>query len=380
LNTEIFIITTSLLTGGAERQAIWLANNLLQKGYKVNILVLKKGDELSYLLSDGVKVYRFQIYSVENRRKFKFLKILRLALLSIKKTRIIIRESEKQNQVVISFLYHSYIAGFFSVLFNKYAKLICTVRSDRLGKRDSKKSNLRHYIFSSILFRVDRVVFNSLSGLENFIGDIKFKNKSLFITNGLFKINKLTDDSTAKKISNILIGSNTNFVVSARIDPLNNFENLIKAFKQLKNKTTTFKCIIFGRGRDYEKIEKLIKSLNLENNVYLFGNIFNASSYFHLFDALVHPAYHAGFSNSVIEAIQSDINVIVGKIGDTTNLFEKNQLIFTSFSEASIYKSLSFYMDMTEKQKINNIEFSKDKLQKLFNNKKTINDWVSLIE
>jgi len=380
LNTEIFIITTSLLTGGAERQAIWLANNLLQKGYKVNILVLKKGDELSYLLSDGVKVYRFQIYSVENRRKFKFLKILRLALLSIKKTRRIIRESEKQNQVVISFLYHSYIAGFFSVLFNKYAKLICTVRSDRLGKRDSKKSNLRHYIFSSILFRVDRVVFNSLSGLENFIGDIKFKNKSLFITNGLFKINKLTDDSTAKKISNILIGSNTNFVVSARIDPLNNFENLIKAFKQLKNKTTTFKCIIFGRGRDYEKIEKLIKSLNLENNVYLFGNIFNASSYFHLFDALVHPAYHAGFSNSVIEAIQSDINVIVGKIGDTTNLFEKNQLIFTSFSEASIYKSLSFYMDMTEKQKINNIEFSKDKLQKLFNNKKTINDWVSLIE
>jgi len=380
LNTEIFIITTSLFTGGAERQAIWLANNLLQKGYKVNILVLKKGDELSYLLSDGVKVYRFQIYSVENRRKFKFLKILRLALLSIKKTRRIIRESEKQNQVVISFLYHSYIAGFFSVLFNKYAKLICTVRSDRLGKRDSKKSNLRHYIFSSILFRVDRVVFNSLSGLENFIGDIKFKNKSLFITNGLFKINKLTDDSTAKKISNILIGSNTNFVVSARIDPLNNFENLIKAFKQLKNKTTTFKCIIFGRGRDYEKIEKLIKSLNLENNVYLFGNIFNASSYFHLFDALVHPAYHAGFSNSVIEAIQSDINVIVGKIGDTTNLFEKNQLIFTSFSEASIYKSLSFYMDMTEKQKINNIEFSKDKLQKLFNNKKTINDWVSLIE
>lgn len=380
MNTEIFIITTSLLTGGAERQAIWLANNLLQKGYKVNILVLKKGDELSYLLSDGVKVYRFQIYSVENKRKFKFLKILRLALLSIKKTRRIIRESEKQNQVVISFLYHSYIAGFFSVLFNKYAKLICTVRSDRLGKRDSKKSNLRHYIFSSILFRVDRVVFNSLSGLENFIGDIKFKNKSLFITNGLFKINKLTDDSTAKKISNILIGSNTNFVVSARIDPLNNFENLIKAFKQLKNKTTTFKCIIFGRGRDYEKIEKLIKSLNLENNVYLFGNIFNASSYFHLFDALVHPAYHAGFSNSVIEAIQSDINVIVGKIGDTTNLFEKNQLIFTSFSEASIYKSLSFYMDMTEKQKINNIEFSKDKLQKLFNNKKTINDWVSLIE
>lgn len=380
MNTEVFIIITSLFTGGAERQAIWLANNLLQKGYKVNLLVLKKGDELSHLLLDGVKVYRFQIYSVEYKRRFKLLKILRLAFLSIKKTRRIIRESEKQNQIVVSFLYHSYIAGFFSVLFNKSARLIFSIRSDRLGKRDSKKSNLRHYIFRSMLFRVDKVVFNSLHGLENFIGDIKYKNKSLFITNGLFKINKLTDDVTAKKISNILHGSNTNFVVSARIDPLNNFENLIKAFDQLKNKTKTFKCIIFGRGRDYEKIEKLIKSLNLENNIYLFGNISNASSYFHFFDALVHPAFHAGFSNSVIEAIQSDINVIVGNIGDTTNLFEKNQLILSSFSAVSIYKCLSFYIDMSEEQKNNNIEISKEKFNKLFNNKKTINDWISLIE
>ena len=100
MNTEVFIIITSLFTGGAERQAIWLANNLLQKGYKVNLLVLKKGDELSHLLLDGVKVYRFQIYSVEYKRRFKLLKILRLAFLSIKKTRRIIRESEKQNQIV----------------------------------------------------------------------------------------------------------------------------------------------------------------------------------------------------------------------------------------------------------------------------------------
>ena len=155
---------------------------------------------------------------------------------------------------------------------------------------------------------------------------------------------------------------------------------MIKAFDQLKNKTKTFKCIIFGRGRDYEKIEKLIKSLNLENNIYLFGNISNASSYFHFFDALVHPAFHAGFSNSVIEAIQSDINVIVGNIGDTTNLFEKNQLILSSFTADSIYKSLSFYIDMSEEQKNNNIEISKEKFNKLFNNKKTINDWISLIE
>ena len=51
MGTEIFLISTSLFTGGAERQAIWLANALSKSGYKVNLLILKKGDELSHLVT-----------------------------------------------------------------------------------------------------------------------------------------------------------------------------------------------------------------------------------------------------------------------------------------------------------------------------------------
>ena len=36
------LISTSLFTGGAERQAIWLANSLSKSDYKVNLLILKK--------------------------------------------------------------------------------------------------------------------------------------------------------------------------------------------------------------------------------------------------------------------------------------------------------------------------------------------------
>ena len=46
MGTEIFLISTSLFTGGAERQAIWLANALSKSGYKVNLLILKKGDAI----------------------------------------------------------------------------------------------------------------------------------------------------------------------------------------------------------------------------------------------------------------------------------------------------------------------------------------------
>lgn len=381
MNTEVFIIITSLFTGGAERQAIWLANNLSLKGYKVNLLVLKKGDELSHLLLDGVSLHRFQIYSVESKRWFKIVRILRLAILSIKKTRKLLKESEKNNQVVISFLYHSYLAGFFSVLFNKSTiKFICSIRSDRLGKRDSKKSLLRHFVFKKILFKVDTVVFNSTHGLMNFSEDYKLKKKSIFIPNGLFQIKKIYEDNISEKIIKFLNGSNYNFVVSARIDPLNNFENLIEGFKQLRVKNKEFKCIIFGRGKDFDKINKQINSLNLHKNVCLFGNIVNASSYFHFFDVLIHPAYHAGFSNSVIEAIQSEINVIVGNIGDTAKLFDQNQLILNTFTAEGIFNSLMSYIGMSQEQRKNIVESSIYNLNYLLDNDKSLETWISIIE
>ena len=61
MRTEIFLISTSLFTGGAERQAIWLANALSKSGYKVNLLILKKWDELSHLVNKDINILRFQI-------------------------------------------------------------------------------------------------------------------------------------------------------------------------------------------------------------------------------------------------------------------------------------------------------------------------------
>ena len=93
---------------------------------------------------------------------------------------------------------------------------------------------------------------------------------------------------------------------------------------------------------------------------------------FSFLDALVHPAFHAGFSNSVIEAIQSDSNVIVGNIGDTTNLFEKNQLIL-SFA---LIVFIKVYLFILICQKSREITILKSQKFVGYYNKKTINDWM----
>ena len=109
MNTEIFIITTSLFTGGAERQAIWLANSLHKSGYKVNLMILKKGDELSSLVNENIKISRFQIYSQNSKKLFKLFRLLRLAFLSVLRIRKSIQNSEYENKVTISFMFHSFV-------------------------------------------------------------------------------------------------------------------------------------------------------------------------------------------------------------------------------------------------------------------------------
>ena len=187
-------------------------------------------------------------------------------------------------------------------------------------------------------------------------------------------------DKTLGGILDFLEDSKYKYAVSARIDPLNNFENLIRAFEKLKNDNVDFRCVIFGRGVEKETIHAKIDELNLGSSIYLIGNVNNAASYYHFFDLLIHPAFHAGFSNSVAEAIQSEINVVIGRIGDTADLFDESGLILKNFDHNAIYESIKYFNRMTLQEKQNNVLLSKTNLINLLDNNEAIKKWKLLIE
>ena len=380
MGTEIFLISTSLFTGGAERQAIWLANSLSKSGYKVNLLILKKGDELSHLVNKDINILRFQIYSSESRILFKYLRLARLALKTIFRIRKIINKSNAQNKVIISFMFHSYVFGYLAKFAKSNIKLVYSVRSDRLGRRTSRKSKLRHLIFKLISYKAHAILFNSISGMEAFKTELNKNLNFLYIPNGMIQINKLDNDKIANTIKDFLGHSELRYVVSARVDPLNNFSNLIEALRLLSIDKTDFRCVIFGRGIEADEIKLKIEKLNLTDKVLMLGNIKNASSYYHLFNLLIHPAFHAGFSNSVTEAIQVGLNISIGNIGDTTEIFEDSELVFESFSEYSIYESIKNFnkLNTTGRQLL--IEVSQNKINNLLDNEETIKKWVKVIE
>lgn len=380
METEVFIISTSLFTGGAERQAIWLANSLSKINYKVNLLVLKKGDELSHLVNKKVRISRFKIYSADAKLIFKYLRLARLALYTVLKINRMIKKSDKKNIVVICYMFHSYVFGYIAKILNPKIKLIYSVRSDRLGRRTSEKSKTRHLIFKLISKNTYTILFNSTTGMNSFKKELNKKINLQFIPNGINSIEKCKNDITSQKIKDFIGDSKLNYVVSARVDPLNNYFNLIKALDILNQNGCDFKCIIFGRGVESDRIQQQIEDLNLTDKILMMGNVKNASSYYHFFNLLIHPAFHAGFSNSVTEAIQVGLNVAIGKVGDTTNIFNDSNLVFDLFTEDSIYKSVNKFNNLTPEKKEKLVIESQNTLYSLLNNDETIKKWVDIIE
>ena len=277
-------------------------------------------------------------------------------------------------------MFHSYVFGYLAKFAKPNVKLIYSVRSDRLGRRTSRKSKLRHFIFKLISFKAHAILFNSISGMEAFKKELNKNLNFLYIPNGMIQINKIDNDKIANTIKEFLGNTEFRYVVSARVDPLNNFSNMIDALRLLSKDEIDFKCVIFGRGTEADEIKLKIEKLSLSDKILMLGNIKNSSSYYHFFNLLIHPAFHAGFSNSVTEAIQVGLNVSIGNIGDTTEIFENSDLVFESFNAHSIYESIINFnkLDPTDRKLL--IEVSKNKINNLLNNEETIKKWIKAIE
>ena len=78
--------------------------------------------------------------------------------------------------------------------------------------------------------------------------------------------------------------------------------------------------------------------------------------------------------------MSSEINVVIGRIGDTTDLFGESGLIFKNFDHNAIYESIDYFNKMTLQEKQKNVDLSKTNLINLLDNNETIKKWILLIE
>lgn len=361
MNNSVLIICTSLNMGGSEKQAVWLANKLVEENKKVYFVSLKDAGILSTELSPKISVNNFKLRNAKN----PLTKFFYFCLGVMKLSRLI---KNKEITTTITFLFHSNVVGKLLKIISKEKILhIATFRSDRLSKRDSKISRFRTLIFKNFVLDKDIfVVFNSMSGLNNM--NLKNINTRVIFNTPLNKV-QLSKDAKEQ---------NTKLVFIGRFDELKNVTNIALSMKYLQFEDIVLD--IYGKGPDLTSIEQAISENSLQNKVKLKGVDKEIANNLNNYDGLIIASTHDAFPNVLIEAMNAGVVPISTKVGDCEWLLNENRGIFINgFDPESIYLSIKeFYeMDLNKKNEI--IKNGKNFINQNLSEEKILKDWLELL-
>ena len=141
------------------------------------------------------------------------------------------------------------------------------------------------------------------------------------------ELQKLLPKTYSVKHETFLIGTVANFYKTKGL------EYLIEAVHVLNKRlefhvptqTSNFKILIIGEGRERKKLESLIKKYNLDNKVFLLGQIFDAYKYLKAFDVFILPSLKEGFPWIILETMAANIPIIATEVGAIPEIIKDEQ-------------------------------------------------------
>ena len=354
-NIKILHVIASLGNGGAERQLI----EMLKINRNHGVLLLFKADVYKVTL-DKLNIKYWEM-GVENKLLI-FLKIFFF--------RDVIKDY--QPDIIQSWMYN---ACFFSVLcklLKLYDKpLIWNIRcSNMISKYYSVSQRIIIY-FSIILSKyAEKIIYNSHAG-KCYHEKIGFnQNSGKVIYNGVDskKFNSSNQNRKLLRKKYNFAKNDLVFICVARVDPMKNHNNFLKAFMGIENIfKDKVKLVLVGKGTD---------KLDLPYNCIALGMKQNIEEYYSMADIIIVPsAFGEGFSNVLVEGMLTNLLPVATNVGDAKKIIGSTGFMLSGFNEEILKKELSKIIKL--KQTVIKTKGSKarDRAYKLFTVDKMIKSY-----
>lgn len=308
-NSIVYIISNSLLKGGAEKQCVLLAKALNDE-CNIKIIVLS-GNMIDSSYEEEIKKNKIQIIKL----KGIFLNNLYELYKLFRKT--------KSKIFVFSYLFKgNFLNSFFSMIFVNYEGIG--------GFRSSNMSGIK--LFLQRIFHnrfLKYTICNSYKG-RDFLKSKKFKyNKLLVIPNTIdldiipIKKNK----KNTKEIQIISVG---------RLEKVKDYNTALRAFHKLIHipelNSYKIKYNIVGYGAEEKKILKKLHDLELQNKVDILINV-NPFDYLKKADIYLSTSLVEGLSNALLEALAFKLPIVATDVGDNKELIIHGKNGFLSEKE-----------------------------------------------
>jgi glycosyltransferase involved in cell wall biosynthesis len=295
---HICFIAGTLGQGGAERQLLYLIEELIADGSKVSVVALTSGE----FYENKLKELGAIVYNVKNKNKVK--RFLEIAF-TIK------------NKIKPTYIFSMH---FYTNLYALFTNLVTAVNYN-----GSLRNNLINEIKSNgflglvSYFLPVRIIANSINASH------LSRNKRDFILTD-FLPNKINLNKF-KYYQRTIPRNNIKILNVGRLEKQKNQQQAVWLISELIKNNINASLTIVGDGSLLGDLKKEVRNCKLEDKVVFAGKVENVEEYYKNHDLLVLTSLYEGTPNVVLEANASGLPVISSiSAGDARYLLPKEYL------------------------------------------------------
>ena len=252
-------------------------------------------------------------------------------------------------------------------------KKICLIHGKEINHEKGSKLNKR---ILNVLNDVEVIVANS-KYTKNLAVEIGVEESKVVIINPGVDNVQIIEKKLLNETENLLKNKTPRLITISRFDKRKNHEKIIMSLRNLKQIYPDIMYICIGDGDEEENIKKLVKELNLEEQVMFFKNISNelknsllVKSNILVMPSIIHKKSVEGFGIAYVEAAQYGIPSIGGKDGGAADAIdhEKTGLICDGNNLDAVYSSINSmlenekYLEYGKAAKENSVKFKWHKI------------------
>ena len=353
---KILYVITSLGLGGAERVVVDLAGQMNALGHTVKIAYLT-GEVLVRPVSDDIEVIALNLNSKND-----------LLSASIKYKKLL---KKIRPDIVHAHMVHANIFARINRVGAHIPKLICTAHNSNEGG----KARMLAYRLTNRLSDINTNV--SQEATDSLIRKGAFRKSNVMTVHNGIDLSKFEKVSSRQALDQNVI----NLISVGRFNDQKDYPNLINAFAELKkNITTNVRLTIVGDGELRPQIKAMIKQLDLDNDIVLFGRRSDIPELLSQADVFVLASKHEGLPTVVIEAMACECYVVATDCGGSAEVLgDTGQLVPIQDSQA-LATALQATINLSNEDRTQNNKKARARVEEFFSLETSVKKWLALYE
>jgi glycosyltransferase involved in cell wall biosynthesis len=298
---DLAIFILNLNFGGAEKNAVVLANEFARLGKKVDLVVLDDSGVLVKNVSKEVDLVNLRTRQI----LYSMIAIAKYLL------------NAKPKSILVFMFPYTLLVALICKIFSPKTKVVVTERTalDYVffhGKYKKIKIYLSQIMMRVIYPITSSVVLVSeyaLHVLQNFLNLTTEKINFKVIYNSCVFLENNTETVSLVGYEDWSNGNFKKILAVGRLDKYKDFVPLIESF-YLLSQVKNVKLMLVGEGKERKTLEDLVDKLELREKVFFAGFQNNVSNFYQVADLLVLSSIKEGMPNVLLEALQFGLTIV----------------------------------------------------------------------